>query len=1095
MYFLFRLQAIAAGAILLIGTLGLGQAEDSRLAFFESQIRPLLAENCYECHASDTKRKGGLLLDSKAGWMTGGDSGPALVPGDPANSLLLRAVSYEEPDLQMPPKKRLAPKQIEDLHRWIGDGAYDPRETPAGVTMKKPDSIDIDARKAAHWAWQPVTNPALPEIGDASWPRQSVDHFVLAKLDAAGLSPNEETSPQVLVRRLFFDLIGLPPSGETVRAFMAAPSEDAYGALVDDLLASPHFGERWGQHWLDLVRFAETWGHEQDLPIPEAWRYRDYVIRAFNADVPYDDFLVEHIAGDLVQPPRIDPERRTNESIQGTGFWHLGEATHSPVDIREDECTRVSNQIDVFSKAFLGLTVMCARCHDHKFDAISTQDYYALFGYLQSSNYQLADVADPEAQAEAYASLSEIKSGEDAALGKALKRSYFLARADGLIDWTSQLTDESQDYRHPLFPLSVVAAGEKDFADSRETILKRWLEEETRAQAEEAQQTVLRTERAGELDLMPVEVPYDPSRHVVVDYAAENPGWYVSGHRFGEGPAEPGSLVLGNGPGDPISGFVLERAAHSDLLSEKFTGIVRTKTFEVIGDRLWYRYRGKGKVFLAVDSHRVCQGPLHSARLKMELEGGDVYRWASHDVSKYIGHRIHVEFTPIEGFSLSRVQFSRNEPAESVVANRHLKAAVEQPGIAPGADLNEALNRVFDRAVTAWEREQTTDPDLLVLAEWVLLRSGLLDPGESVRVRRARETFAQARAEAEAAIPEPIRALALLDGSAENEPVHIRGNYRTLSSEPVPRGFLEALAEPERSPPRDGSGRLQLARQVAGAENPLTSRVLVNRLWHHLFGRGIVETVDNFGATGAEPSHPELLDHLAWRFTGEHAWSIKGLVRELVLSSTYRMSSHPVSDKSRVDPSNRLLHRMPIRRLTSESVRDHLLSVSGRLDDRVYGESVMVHISDFMRSNRSPSGSGPLDGNGRRSIYIEGRRNHMEPLLVAFDKPTPFTAIGRRNVSSSPAQPLIMLNNAFVHQQAELWAKRLLEDPGKTEEQRLRDAYWTAFSRAPESWEIEVALEFLAEQRNLHSGGDAEFRAWKDLAHTLFNVKEFIFIN
>ena len=1066
-------------------------ADDAEVEYFESKIRPLLAARCYKCHSADTKREGGLLLDSKAGWMVGGDSGPALLPGDPEHSLLLKAVSYEDPDLQMPPKKRLTPSQIDDLRTWIAQGAYDPRE--GGSVSRAGEAIDVQARKATHWAWQKITAPDPPRVNDPAWARQSIDPFILTKLEEAGIPPSVEASPQVLVRRLFFDLTGLPPSPEEVQRFMANPSEDAYTALVDGLLQSPHFGERWGQHWLDVVRFAETWGHEADYPIPQAWRYRDYVIRAFNAGVPYDDFLVEHIAGDLVESPRIDPENRTNESIQGTGFWHLGEATHSPVDVRDDECMRVANQIDVFSKAFLGITVMCARCHDHKFDAISTKDYYALFGYLQSSSFQLADISDPEAQAKAHAALSQIKAKEDAAVREALRRQYFLRRDDGFIDWTAKLSDESRRPEHPLFPLT--AGGENEsFSERRVQILKAWLERETVSRAEVKAQVVVRTERKGELNLRAVEAPFDLAHHLVADYGRPNVGWYVNGHRFGRGPATPGMLIAGVSLEDPLRGLVVEHAAHSDLVSENFTGIIRTKTFEVIGDRLWYRYRGRGKVFLAVDSHRVCQGPLHSGRLKMELMGDHRYRWASQDVHKYVGHRIHMEFTPVEGFSLSRVQFSQHEPKAAFRPNLHLKRAVEDPRIQSRDALNQSINHLLDEAITAWDRG-SADRDHLALADWVLFHSGILQPHESARVKSARRSFAQQRQREEARIPKPVRALALMDGSAENEPVHLRGNYRTLSPEAVPRRFLEALNDPNQTPSADGSGRLQLARQVTRADNPLTSRVIVNRLWHHLFGRGIAETVDNFGATGALPSHPELLDHMAHRFTGEHGWAIKGLIRELVLSSTYRMSSRPDPDKAKADPTNRLLHRMPIRRLTSEAIRDHLLSVSGRLDPKTYGKSIMVHISDFMRNNRSPGGSGPLDGDGRRSVYIEGRRNHLEPLLLAFDKPTPFTAIGRRNVSSSPAQPLIMLNNELVHQQAERWAKRLLEAPDKEDAQRLQDAYWMAFGRAPESWEQAVALDFLAQQRRSRSGEDADLRAWKDLVHTLINVKEFIFIN
>ena len=399
---------------------GLAAAAPEGIEFFENHIRPVLVQNCYKCHSEEAgKAKGELLLDTREGLGKGGESGPAIVPGNPKASLLIQAVSYDNGDLQMPPKTKLPQASIDKLIQWVAMGAPDPRDgKTADITDK--DAFDIAERKAEHWAWQPVRRdiqpPSVETVGGADWASTAVDRFILAKLQAAELSPSVRATRRTLVRRLYFDLIGLPPTPEEIGAFVAGGSPNAYENLVERLLASPHFGERWGQHWLDLVRFAETRGHEADYPIPEAYRYRNYVVRAMNADVPYADFVVEHIAGDLVEDPRIDSATRRNESAQGAGFWHLGEATHSPVDIRGDECNRVHNQIDVYSKAFLGLTVGCARCHDHKFDAISTRDYYALAGYLQSSGYHLKDVADPVAQDSAYNKLAGLRADSEAGL-------------------------------------------------------------------------------------------------------------------------------------------------------------------------------------------------------------------------------------------------------------------------------------------------------------------------------------------------------------------------------------------------------------------------------------------------------------------------------------------------------------------------------------------------------------------------------------------------------------------------------------------------------------------------------------------------------
>ena len=390
----FRLWSLFA--ISLVGPVGVvaqnargneAAFDETSLEFFEKQVRPLLAARCYECHSGKTKEpKGGLRLDSRSAAIQGGDTGPAVVPGDPAKSLLVDAVNYG--DLyEMPPKSKLADAEIAVLTKWVDLGAPWPKEDVAAAATNKSE-FDLAGRKDSHWCWQPVKSSAPPQVRDAAWPQSPSDFFVLARLEAAGLSPAPDADRRTLIRRLYFDLIGLPPTPAEVGAFVADDSPQALEREVDRLLDSPHFGERWGRHWLDLVRYAESRGHEFDYNIPNAYQYRDYVIRAFNADLPYDQFVVEHVAGDLLDAPRRHPERDFNESVLGTGFWFLNEWVHSPVDIRKDETDRFDNMVDVFGKTFLGLTIGCARCHDHKFDAISQRDYYALFGYLQSSAYR-----------------------------------------------------------------------------------------------------------------------------------------------------------------------------------------------------------------------------------------------------------------------------------------------------------------------------------------------------------------------------------------------------------------------------------------------------------------------------------------------------------------------------------------------------------------------------------------------------------------------------------------------------------------------------------------------------------------------------------
>ena len=356
------------------------------IEFFEKQVRPILARRCFECHGPAVEEpKGGLRLASRAAVLRGGDTGPAIVPAGPDKSLLIDAINYRG-DYEMPPKSKLPADEIAVLTKWVALGAPWPKADSGTAAAAR--KFDLNQRKADHWCWQPLATTEPPPVKDAAWARTAIDRFILAKLEAKGLAPARAADRRTLIRRLSFDLVGLPPTPQEVEAFLADRSPRAIETVADRLLKSPHFGERWGRHWLDLMRYAESRGHEYDYDAPNAYQYRDYVIRALNADVPYNQFVTEHVAGDLLEKPRLHPTEGWNESILGTGFWYLGEAVHSPVDIRKDETDRQDNAIDVLGKAFLGLTIACARCHDHKFDAISTADYYALAGFLQSSDYR-----------------------------------------------------------------------------------------------------------------------------------------------------------------------------------------------------------------------------------------------------------------------------------------------------------------------------------------------------------------------------------------------------------------------------------------------------------------------------------------------------------------------------------------------------------------------------------------------------------------------------------------------------------------------------------------------------------------------------------
>ena len=461
--------------LLLLLLVGVPQDDPAGVEFFEKKVRPVLVDRCHSCHSSTaTKLKAGLKLDSLELALKGGDTGPAIVPGHPEKSPLVEAIGYKNIDLRMPPKGKLPAEQIADLTEWVKRGAPWPNDK-ATTGVPKKEEFNLGKRKADHWAWAPLRADAPPRVKNESWPKRPLDRFLLARLEANGLDPAPPADPRTLVRRLAFDLTGLPPTTEQVEAFAADPSETALEKLVDGWLASPQFAETWARHWLDLVRYAESRGHEYDYLLPNAWHYRDYVIRALAQDLPFDRFLTEHVAGDLLAQPRLDPKTGANESVLATGWWYLGEWLHSPVDTRVEELDRVSNQIEVFGKAFLGLTISCARCHDHKFDAISQKDFYALAGFLKSSNYRQVRFETIEMERQAARDLDRLREERERTVLQAVaaatrpvtgKLADYLEAADGrgldaerLAAWSTHLRKAADDPKDPFHAYVVAAKG------------------------------------------------------------------------------------------------------------------------------------------------------------------------------------------------------------------------------------------------------------------------------------------------------------------------------------------------------------------------------------------------------------------------------------------------------------------------------------------------------------------------------------------------------------------------------------------------------------------------------------------------------------
>ena len=787
-------------------------ATADQIAFFEKSIRPVLVKECYSCHSKEiAKPKGDLLLDTRGGLRDGGLNGPAIIPGDPKKSLLIKALKHVDEKLAMPPKKKLSDEVVADFEKWIAMGAADPRDSSAKVVKS-----DIDIEKGRKfWAFQPVKPTTVPPVKNATWAMSDVDRFLLAGLEAKGLKPVGDADARTLIRRLYFDLVGLPPMPEDVEVFVrdyAAKPQAAIEKAVDQLLASPRFGERWGRHWLDVARFAESSGKQANFAYPHAWRYRDYVIAAFNADKPYDQFIREQLAGDLL-PAKDDQEKA--EHLIATGFLAVGSKQHNERLPQQFQLDLVDEQIDATFVAFQGMTVACARCHDHKFDPIPTKDYYALVGIFRSTET-------------CYGTIRVIQSNHPSPLITLPKA----AEAPAV-----------------LSPLSA----------ERRTSLEKQLKD----------------------------------------------------------------------------------------LNEQFSKLTQADRF----------------------------GSMMGIRLRIQIAG------------------IESQFTLYE---------------------------------ADGTP----------KALTMGVRERSFPTD-----SRLYIRGELAQPGETVK----------------RALPQVM-----------------------VTKQPT-------IAK--------GSGRRELADWIASSDNPLTARVMANRVWLHLFGRGIVATPDNFGASGNLPSNPALLDHLARSFT-DNGWSVKKLIRSLVLSRAYQMSSQFDETSYEADPDNVLVWRMNKRRLEAEPMRDAILAISGRLDltppkGNFIAKNGEGNVGFAFRGRPGDAGT----GDAYRSVYMPIVRDLLPEALTLFDFPDPTLIAGERATTTIPAQSLYLMNNPFVIRNAETVADKLLASSGSDAE-KLGRAYLMFFSRPPSEKETKTALEFVEKygkqlEKDRVGAGQAKRATWTALCQSLFASAEF----
>ncbi|CAA6679941.1 MULTISPECIES: PSD1 and planctomycete cytochrome C domain-containing protein [unclassified Lentimonas] len=1073
------------------------ELDSEQLTFFETKIRPVLIESCYECHAEDSEKlKGGLLLDSKAGWMRGGDTGQAIVPGDAQNSLFMHMIRHDPDYDAMPPKSKLSDAQIADFAKWINEGAFDPRDQAIGE-LKNVDQFDLEERKQ-WWSFQPIMDYAVPTVSDPNWPSNAYDHFILAALDTKGWTPAPEASKRSILRRLSFDLIGLAPTPEEMDAYLADESPNAYEKQVDRLLASPHFGEKWARHWMDAVRYGESKSFEFDYVMPHAYQYRNYLIRAFNEDLPYDDFIRESFAGDLLENPRYDETETVNESLKGPGFLYLTDGQHGPPDLHEDEARIFSGMIDASSKAYLGMTIACARCHDHKFDAITTGDYYSWYGMLRSSRL---DITNAVAETKQLVPESKLRNGKPAVYDAAIEDAgqdatrveHYLSatqRITGHADYIAYTKSGAHKKQHkkpePKLNEAVLALiqFESENAKLDETVLQAWVEYYAFSHIHRKwpQLEPIRKSIAGAKT-----TPKGAGKHhasITPVYPTEIEDWIQTGLGFRDAPTESAQdIVLSVKDNKHVVQTLVDTTQPvAGLYSGRISGSIRSPDFVLDGKPVEIYARGKNARLNVIvrNYEQVGFGPTTKV-LSVAVTDGSWQR-IQIPTTLWVGLSAYIEVLQ-DGESRRLRSSLKNRADDSYIA------------FSTNANLPDTAALWADKPITtvvaeAWEnaRSRSMSPaEAEVLG--ALFEAGLIRAGAD-RSETLKSLIARYR-EIQNEIPAPVYARSLTEGTPQDEPIYIRGSHKNLSKDPNPRRFMDALGG--ELLPKDSSGRLEFVEYMVDESNPLVSRTMVNRIWHHVFGRGIVSSIDDLGELGTLPSHPELLDYLAKDFMAKD-WSIKAMIREMVTTSTYRMSTVPDESALSMDPNNIYLQHMAPKRLEAEQIRDHVLYVSQQLNPELYGPSVTAYTGD-LPSARGKGKSGPVDGNARRSIYTQLRRNFMPSFLRILGMPNAIEPIGARNITNVPAQSLALMNSQFTREQALAWAKYLLEAEAD-EVARINYMHQVALSRPADEAEIAWAQDLVRDVTEMYQeNGDVnEVAVWQELCHVMMNRKEFIYL-
>ena len=991
--------------------------QSKEVEFFENSIAPILQKRCYECHSHESgKAKGGLVLDSRRGWENGGSEGAAIVPGEPEESLLMQAVRYE--GYEMPPDEQLPAGEIALLEKWIAMGAPDPRESKIPI---------IDPHKL--WALKPISQPPVPKVRDDQWTRDDLDSFILSELESKGLKPASDADRYTLLRRVTFDLTGLPPTPAEIEAFIADKSEGAYEKVIVRLLESPAFGDHWARHWFDLSCYADLSDIQGNVLIRDAWRYRDYVIAALNTDKPLDRFIHEQIAGDLL--PYASQEQR-REQIIATGFLAIGPWTLQNYIKGQLDADVVDHQIDRIGRTFLGQTISCARCHDHKFDPVPTADYYAMAGIFHSTVTTSYDGPG------VWSAITEVRlpdltsSAEDRAEREKRLEEQRSLQQKLQTELTPLLLKLPGTTNANVLTLETpIAANQKDvqYKVSFDAGPSVW----TGASQSTTDADGLQIDLLGKDGSVLTGLRHAPGR------------W--SGSKEAQQLAPAGFTYTGDGSG-PVRFRLTSATPGNSRFGGAIDNLVVTKVAATSDTNADAKAESNNDEVIFEESFDdLVRGPIQGAQADTQLTvfaQATIPGWEGSGQNHSHAVAINEDNYAIQFFGGTTTrELAKVQPVTPNEKSVHAQAL----------ELEKQLNRV---AAKIAEIQKQDAPE-----------------------------FALAVREAE----KPV-----------DSPIYRGGDFQNLG-EKVSRGFLTAVpTSTSYAIPTDVSGRLQMAKWLTDADNSLTSRVLVNRVWHHMFGTGIVRTVDYFGVHGEAPSHPELLDFLAQRLRQDDAWSLKMTIRRMVLSRTYQMASIHNPQGSELDPDNRLMWRMPRRRLTGESIRDAILAASGELDPGRGGPSLGLELKgniNGLGGNVNPptwAGKIPDYIQNRRSVYLPFKRDRplgeLE-ILSIFDFPHPNEITGARPNTTVATQALYLLNSPFVKQQAIKLSERLAHEEPEHERKRINRLYMLTTNRPAVADEIETALAFLDQCSQELDGNRSA--AWAELSHAVLGSNAFVF--